>query len=244
MAPQEVQHINIMNGKHEESAFEALERTMRERIMVCDGAMGTMIQKHHDHHHHGNIIEKLGLEEHDFRGSIFLDHKKPLKGNNDILTLTRPDVIYGIHRQYFEAGADMVSTNTFSGTWVAQADYGLEHIVYDLNKAAAELAGKARDDVSELDGTRRYVVGALGPTNRTLSISPSVEQPELRNITFDELVDAYGEQARGLLDGGADILMVETIFDTANARAALYAIQTLFQTESFRLYFPAWILAI
>ncbi|XP_075261799.1 methionine synthase-like [Convolutriloba macropyga] len=219
MPPQEVLTSGIADKQvTQESAFEYLESTMRERIMVCDGAMGTMIQKY-------------TLEEHDFRGSVFLDHKKPLKGNNDILTLTRPDIIYEIHRQYFEAGADMVSTNTFSGTWIAQADYGLEHIVYDLNKAAAELACKAKVDVMASDGIRRFVVGALGPTNRTLSISPSVEQPEFRNITFDELVDAYAEQVRGLLDGGADILMVETIFDTANARAALFAIQNLFLEE-------------
>ncbi|GFR95585.1 methionine synthase [Elysia marginata] len=193
-----------------------IEETLKQRIMIFDGGMGTMIQ-----------LERL--EEDDFRGDIFKDHKLPLKGNNDILVLSKPEVIYKIHKAYLEAGADFVGTNTFSGTSIAQADYGLEHIIYRLNKEAAELAGRACKDVAEATGLPRYVIGSIGPTNRTLSISPSVEKPEFRNITFDELVDAYAEQTKGLLDGGVDALLVETIFDTANAKAAIYAIENVFE---------------
>ncbi|GFO49161.1 methionine synthase, partial [Plakobranchus ocellatus] len=195
----------------------AIEETLKERIMIFDGGMGTMIQ-----------LERL--EENDFRGDIFKDHSLPLKGNNDILSLTKPEIIYKIHKDYLLAGADFVETNTFSGTSIAQADYGMEHIVYRLNKESAEVARRACKDVTEETGVRRYVAGAMGPTNRTLSISPSVEKPEFRNITFDQLVDAYSEQAKGLLDGGVDVLLVETIFDTANAKAAIYAIDNVFES--------------
>jgi len=195
-----------------------IEELLKKRIVCIDGAMGTMVQRHK-------------LEEPDFRNEALANHPKPLKGNNDVLTLTRPDIIYDIHKQYFEAGSDIVETNTFSGTWVAQADYALESLVYDINYEGAKLAKKAAEDVSRSTGKRKYVAGALGPTNRTLSISPSVERPDFRNITFDELVDAYAAQARALLDGGVDLLLVETIFDTANSKAALYAIQLIFEEE-------------
>jgi len=198
--------------------FAEIEATLKERIMIFDGGMGTMIQQHR-------------LDEESFRGTEFKDHPKPLKGNNDVLSITKPDVIYEIHKSYLLAGADFVETNTFSGTTIAQADYALEHMVYRLNLESAKLAKRATEDVTNLTGVKRYVAGALGPTNRTLSISPSVERPDFRNITFDELVAAYAEQARGLLDGGADVLLVETIFDTANSKAALYAIQELFETS-------------
>ncbi|CAG0894648.1 unnamed protein product [Darwinula stevensoni] len=191
---------------------------LRERIMVIDGAMGTMVQGHR-------------LEEQDFRGRLLAEHPKPLKGNNDILVLTQPDIIYQIHKDYLEAGADIIETNTFSGTRVAQADYGTEHLVYRINLEAAKIARKAADDVARETGIPRFVAGAMGPTNKTLSISPSVERPDFRNITFDELADAYAEQARGLLDGGVHVLTVETVFDTANAKAALFALQTLFEGE-------------
>ncbi|KAI4903608.1 hypothetical protein NFI96_030500 [Prochilodus magdalenae] len=184
--------------------------------MVLDGAMGTMIQQKH-------------LQEEDFRGQEFKDHPKALKGNNDLLSITRPEVIYSIHKEYLLAGADIIETNTFSSTRIAQADYGLEELAYRLNKASAEIAKKAADDITAETGVKRYVAGAVGPTNRTLSVSPSVERPDFRNITFDELVEAYAEQVRGLLDGGSDILLVETIFDTANAKAALFAIDMLFE---------------
>lgn len=202
-----------MSGRAQE-----IQQALEERILVIDGAMGTMIQRHK-------------LEEEDYRGEEFKDHSCCLKGNNDLLSLTRPQIILGIHKEYLEAGADIIETNTFSGTKVAQADYKLEHICYRLNLESARLARRAADEVTAATGKQRYVAGALGPTNRTLSISPSVERPDFRNITFDELVHAYSEQAKGLLDGGVDILLVETVFDTANARAALFGIQSLFETE-------------
>ncbi|XP_078504700.1 methionine synthase [Lissotriton helveticus] len=200
------------------SLKDEIESILRERIMVLDGGMGTMIQQH-------------TLTEADFQGPEFKHHPKPLKGNNDLLSITRPDLIYKIHKEYLMSGADIVETNTFSSTSVAQADYGLEHLAYRMNKVSAEVARKAVVDVTAETGIKRYVAGAMGPTNKTLSVSPSVERPDYRNITFDELVEAYAEQARGLLDGGADILLVETIFDTANSKAALFAIQKLFEEE-------------
>ncbi|KAM4624117.1 methionine synthase isoform 2-T2 [Polymixia lowei] len=193
-----------------------LRAVLQQRIMVLDGGMGTMIQQQN-------------LEEEDFRGKEFKDHPLLLKGNNDILSITQPDVIYQIHKDYLLAGADIIETNTFSSTSIAQADYGLEHRAYHLNKTSAELARRAADDVTKQTGCKRYVAGAVGPTNKTLSVSPSVERPDFRNITFSELVEAYTEQLRGLLDGGVDILLVETIFDTANAKAALFAIDLLFE---------------
>ncbi|KAG0238891.1 hypothetical protein BGW42_000052 [Actinomortierella wolfii] len=199
-----------MTGKLDVQAY--LENALKERILFIDGAMGTMIQR-------------LRLTEEDFRGEEFKNHPKDLKGNNDMLVFTQPDAIENIHWQYLEAGADMVETNTFSGTSIAQLDYGLEKEVYRMNKVAAEVARRACDKMTAKTPDRpRFVCGALGPTNRTCSISPSVENPAFRNVTFDELVEAYLEQVKGLLDGGADILLVETIFDTLNAKAALFAI--------------------
>uniref|UniRef100_A0AAY4B6P5 Methionine synthase n=1 Tax=Denticeps clupeoides TaxID=299321 RepID=A0AAY4B6P5_9TELE len=202
------------------AAASALEDELRailqKRIMVLDGGMGTMIQQRN-------------LEEKDFRGQEFKEHPKSLKGNNDLLSITQPEVIYSIHKDYLLAGADIIETNTFSSTSIAQADYGLEDWAYRLNKASAEIARKAADDVTAQSGSRRYVAGSVGPTNKTLSVSPSVERPDFRNITFDELVEAYYEQVQGLLDGGADVLLVETIFDTANAKAALFAIDKLYE---------------
>ncbi|XP_057364717.1 methionine synthase-like [Daphnia carinata] len=206
--------------KSEKSA--RLEEELGRRILIIDGAMGTMIQRHR-------------LEEEDFRNAELNDNKKNLKGNNDLLSITRPEIIYDIHYAYLEAGADIIETNTFSGTWIAQSDYGLEEWAYRLNFESAKLAARAVYDFEKKTGKQCWVAGALGPTNRTLSISPSVERPDFRNITFDELVDAYTTQARALLDGGADILLVETIFDTANAKAALFAIENLFEKEYSRV---------
>ncbi|XP_066090739.1 methionine synthase isoform X2 [Saccopteryx bilineata] len=200
----------------QETLCDEIEAILRERIMVLDGGMGTMIQRHK-------------LSEDDFRGQEFKDHFRPLKGNNDILSITRSDVIYQIHKDYLLAGADIIETNTFSSTHVAQADYGLEHLAYRMNKCSAAVARKAAEEITLQTGVRRFVAGALGPTNKTLSVSPSVERPDYRNITFDELVEAYKEQAQGLLDGGVDILLIETVFDTANAKAALFALQVLFE---------------
>uniref|UniRef100_A0AC11DZ85 5-methyltetrahydrofolate-homocysteine methyltransferase n=1 Tax=Ovis aries TaxID=9940 RepID=A0AC11DZ85_SHEEP len=202
----------------EKTLQDEIEAILRERIMVLDGGMGTMIQRHK-------------LSEEDFRGQEFKDHARPLKGNNDILSITQPNVIYQIHKDYLLAGADIIETNTFSSTAIAQADYGLEHLAYRMNMCSAGVARKAAEEVTLQTGIKRYVAGALGPTNKTLSVSPSVERPDYRNITFDELVEAYKEQAKGLLDGGVDILLIETIFDTANAKAALFAVQKLFEEE-------------
>lgn len=189
---------------------------LKERILVLDGAMGTMIQRHK-------------LEEEDFRKGWFENHQHALKGNNDLLSLTRPEIIEDIHRKYFEAGADIVETNTFSGTWIAQADYGLEHAVYDINFYSAQLAKKVADEFTLLQPDKpRFVAGSIGPTNRTASISPDVNDPGYRAIIFDELVGAYKDQVKALIEGGVDILLVETIFDTLNAKAALFAIDEVY----------------
>jgi 5-methyltetrahydrofolate--homocysteine methyltransferase len=194
-----------------------IEDLLKERILVLDGAMGTMIQRH-------------PLEEKDFRGERFKNHKQPLKGNNDLLSLTRPEIIKDIHRLYFEAGADIAETNTFSSTTIAQADYGLEDAVYDLNYESAKIAKEVADEFTQKEPLKpRFVAGAMGPTNRTASLSPDVNNPGYRAITFDQLVTAYKQQAQALLDGGVDLLLVETVFDTLNAKAALFAIQTLFE---------------
>ncbi|MYK68961.1 MAG: methionine synthase, partial [Gammaproteobacteria bacterium] len=193
----------------------ALEHALKDRILVLDGAMGTMIQRYR-------------LDEDDFRGDRFADHPHPLKGANDLLSLPRPEIIREIHEGYLAAGADIVETNTFNATSVAMADYGLEAAVYDINLESARLARAAADAFTARDASRpRFVAGILGPTNRTASISPDVNDPAFRNITFDELAAAYDEQARGLLDGDVDMLMVETVFDTLNAKAALFAIRSL-----------------
>lgn len=193
-----------------------IEDILKERILIIDGAMGTMIQRHK-------------LNEADFRGERFKDHTHPLKGNNDLLSITRPDIIKDIHRQYFEAGADIIETNTFSGTSIAQADYHLEHIIYDLNFQAAKIAKEVADEFTMQEPHKpRFVAGSMGPTNKTASLSPDVNNPGFRAITFDELVKAFKEQAKGLIDGGVDILLLETIIDTLNVKAALFGIQELF----------------
>ncbi|MGE3998499.1 MAG: methionine synthase, partial [Variibacter sp.] len=194
----------------------------RERVLILDGAMGTEIQA-------------LKLDEAGFRGARFADWKQDLRGNNDLLNITLPDAVRDIHAAYFRAGADIVETNTFSSTRIAQADYGLEGFARELNVEGARLAREAADLVAKEDGRRRFVAGALGPTNRTASMSPDVNRPGFRAISFDELREAYAEQAEGLLDGGVDILLVETIFDTLNAKAALFAIDELFEKRGVRV---------
>ena len=187
-------------------------KLLQERILILDGAMGTMIQRY-------------GLEEKDFRNNYFEQHPSSLKGNNDLLSLTRPDIIKEIHRQYFEAGADIIETNTFSGTTIAQADYNLSSFVYELNFASAKIA---KEVANEFTDKPRFVAGSIGPTNKTASISPDVNDPGYRGVSFDELVVAYAQQVNALMDGGVDLLLVETVFDTLNAKAALFAIDEVF----------------
>ncbi|MCX6551607.1 MAG: methionine synthase, partial [Acidobacteria bacterium] len=201
------------------STQDSLRAILRTRPLVIDGAMGTMVQRH-------------SLTEADFRGPRFAGHDRDLKGNNDLLVLTRPDVIGGIHDAYLEAGADVIETSTFNGTSIAQADYGLESVVYELNVAAARLAkDRAAAWTARTPGRPRFVAGAIGPTNKTLSLSPDVNNPAFRAVTFGQVKDAYAEQVRGLLDGGCDVLLVETIFDTLNAKAALVAIDEVFEAR-------------
>src|ERR687888_246099 len=191
-------------------AEETLRRVARERILVLDGAMGTMIQE-------------LKLDEEAYRGARFDAWNREVRGNNDLLILTQPDAIRDIHLAYYRAGADIVSTNTFSSTAIAQADYGMQDIAYELNLEGARLARAAADTAQAEDNRPRFVAGAIGPTNRTASISPDVSNPGFRAITFDELRIAYAEQVKGLIEGGADLLLIETIFDTLNAKAAIAA---------------------
>jgi 5-methyltetrahydrofolate--homocysteine methyltransferase len=200
-----------------------LDRLLRERILILDGAMGTMVQRHQ-------------LTEADFRGTRFANHPHDLKGNNDILVLTRPDVIAGIHHAYLEAGADIIETNTFSGTSVAQADYGLQAVVYEMNAEAARLAKRvAAEWTARTPDKPRFVAGAMGPTNKTLSISPDVNDAAFRAITFDELREAFKEQVLGLIDGGADVLLLETLIDTLNVKAALVAVRQAFDERGLEL---------
>ncbi|MGH9457148.1 MAG: methionine synthase [Thermoanaerobaculia bacterium] len=203
--------------------IEELHALLRRRILILDGAMGTMIQRY-------------GLAEADFRGDVFRDHPKDLKGANDLLSITRPEVIEEIHRKYLEAGADIVETNTFNATSISMAEYGLEGHVYDINVAAARVARRAVDAAMAEDPSRpRFVAGSLGPTSRTASLSPDVNNPGFRAVSFDQLRDAYYQAARGLVDGGADLLIPETTFDTLNLKAALFAIEQLFHDRGIRL---------
>jgi len=192
-----------------------LEKILEQRIMILDGAMGTMIQAYK-------------FEEEDYRGERFKDYEILLKGNNDLLTLTQPEAIKEIHRKYLAAGADILETNTFSGTTIAMADYAMEDLVYELNYESARLAKEVAIEFTEKEPHKpRFVAGSMGPTNKTASMSPDVNDPGFRAITFDELRSAYKLQAEALLDGGADILLVETVFDTLNAKAALFAIEEI-----------------
>jgi 5-methyltetrahydrofolate--homocysteine methyltransferase len=196
---------------------EQLKQLMADRILILDGAMGTMIQSYQ-------------LEEDDYRGERFKDHPCDLKGNNDLLSITRPDIIKSIHKAYFDAGADIVETNTFNSTSIAMADYQMEDLVYELNKDGAALARSVADEFEQQNPDKpRFVAGVLGPTNRTCSISPDVNNPGYRNVTYEELVESYTEALRGLIDGGADLILVETIFDTLNAKAALFAIDQFYE---------------
>lgn len=197
----------------------AIEKQLQDHILVLDGAMGTMIQRY-------------PLEEADFRGDRFASHAYSLKGNNDLLNLTRPDIIFEIHKEYLAAGADIIETNTFSGTTIAQADYHLEDAVYDINFQGAKLARNAADLFTDKP---RFVAGSIGPTNRTASISPDVNNPGYRAVSFDDLKTAYREQIEALMDGGVDVLLIETVFDTLNAKAALFAANEVFEHRKIAL---------
>ena len=204
-----------------------LPALLRERVLVLDGATGTLIQRYQ-------------LTEGDFRGERFAGHSRDVRGNGDLLTLTRPDIVRAVHDAYLAAGADLISTDSFTATRIAQADYGLEDLAHEMNVAAASIARAAADAAEAADPSRpRYVVGSIGPTNKTSSISPDVTDPAARSVTFEQLAEAYGEQVRGLIAGGADVLMIETIFDVLNAKAAIFAIEDAFETTGVRL--PIWI---
>lgn len=198
---------------------QQLRKALSERILVIDGAMGTMIQRHKP-------------SEEDYRGDRFKDWPSDLKGNNDLLVLTQPQMIKSIHKEYLEAGADIIETDTFNAQAVSLADYDMQELAYEMNVAAAKIAREAVDEYMQANpGSHKFVAGAVGPMNKTLSLSPDVNDPGYRAISFDEIVEAYKEQVKGLVDGGADVLMLETIFDTLNAKAAIYAINTYFRQE-------------
>lgn len=206
-----------------EQRIAALKKATQSRILVLDGAMGTMIQGYK-------------LDEEAYRGARYKDWGQDLKGNNDLLVLTQPQIIREIHDDFLEAGADLIETNTFNSTSISQSDYGLEAIAYELNLEAARLAREAADAWSEKTPDKpRFVAGAVGPTNRTASVSPDVNNPGFRNVTFDELVEAYCEQTRGLIEGGADTILIETIFDTLNAKAAGFAVRQVFEAVGVEL---------
>ncbi|MEO6962235.1 MAG: homocysteine S-methyltransferase family protein [Puia sp.] len=202
-----------------------IKSALDRRILIIDGAMGTMIQRYN-------------LQEEDYRGERFKDWKSDVKGNNDLLSLTRPDIIKAIHTEYLEAGADIIETNTFSSTSIAQADYHMQSLAYELNVASAKIARHAIDEFTANNrptfdkasvGEAKYIAGAIGPMNKTLSLSPDVNNPGFRSVSFDEVSNAYYEQVKGLVDGGVDLLLIETIFDTLNAKAAIFAIKKYFR---------------
>lgn len=200
-----------------------IEKTLKDKILVLDGAMGTMLQEYK-------------FTEEDFRTERFKEHPCPLQGNNDLLSLTQPEAIKEIHRKYFEAGADIVETNTFSSTSIGMSDYQMESLVYELNYESARLAKEVAEEFTKQNPNKpRFVAGSIGPTNRTASMSPDVNDPGYRAVTFDDLVEAYSEQVKGLVEGGSDVLLVETIFDTLNAKAALFAIDALKEKNNWEI---------
>lgn len=201
---------------------KTIRQCLEDRILIIDGAMGTMIQRH-------------SLQEADYRGERFKDWHTDVKGNNDLLSITQPDIITAIHKQYLDAGADIIETNTFSSTSIAQADYDMQSLAYELNVASAKCARAAADEYTANDPAKpRFVAGAIGPLNKTLSLSPDVNNPGFRAVTFDEVAAAYTEQIKGLVDGGVDLLLIETIFDTLNAKAAIYAIKKYFRDNKLQ----------
>ena len=213
----------MTHPKTREERIAYLKQEVKKRVLILDGAMGTMIQRYK-------------LQEADYRGERFKDHGSDVKGNNELISLVQPDILRDIHLQYYRAGADIAETNTFGATRIAQADYHMEDLAYEMNVASARIAREAADICEkEEPGRVCYVAGVLGPTNRTASISPDVNDPGFRNVDFDKLYVAYQEATRGLIEGGADIILVETIFDTLNAKAALYAVQDVFEQDGIEL---------
>jgi 5-methyltetrahydrofolate--homocysteine methyltransferase len=213
----------LFNIKKHKMDKPKIKDIVKEKILVLDGAMGSLIQTYK-------------LEEEDFRGERFKDHTHPVKGNNDLLALVRPDILKEIHCEYLEAGADILETNTFSGTTIAQADYALEDAVYDINFYSAKVAKEAADEYTAKNPDKpRYVAGSIGPTNRTLSMSPDVNDPGYRAVSWEELVQAYKEQTGALIDGDVDVLLVETVFDTLNAKACLFAIDEVFDEKGVNI---------
>lgn len=197
--------------------MKSLQQCASERILIIDGAMGTMIQRYK-------------LQESDYRGERFKDYHTDVKGNSDLLSITQPGIIEAIHREYLEAGADIIETNTFSSTVIAQADYDMQHLAYEMNVASVQVARRAADDYTRRNPDKpRFVAGAIGPLNKTLSISPDVNNPGFRSVTFDEVVDAYYQQVKALSEAGADVLLIETIFDTLNCKGAIFAIKKYFR---------------
>ena len=200
--------------------MQDIKEILKERILIIDGAMGTMIQQHK-------------LEEADYRGERFANWHKDVKGNNDLLSITQPGIITAIHKLYLDAGADIIETNTFSSTTIAQADYDMQSLAYELNVASAKCARMAADEYTKMNPQKpRFVAGAIGPLNKTLSLSPDVNNPGYRAVSFDEVATAYEEQIRGLVDGGVDLLLIETIFDTLNAKAAIFSIKHFFRNNN------------
>lgn len=213
----------MSHPKTREERIAHLKQEVQKRVLILDGAMGTMIQRYK-------------LQEADYRGERFKDHGSDVKGNNELISLVQPDILRDIHLQYYRSGADIAETNTFGATRIAQADYHMEDLAYEMNVASARVAREAADICEkETPGRVCYVAGVLGPTNRTASISPDVNDPGFRNVDFDKLHEAYMEATRGLIEGGADIILVETIFDTLNAKAALYAVQDVFDEDGVTL---------
>ncbi|MEM7512928.1 MAG: homocysteine S-methyltransferase family protein, partial [Bacteroidota bacterium] len=212
-----------MSTSTRNSVKEQIHHLLKSRILMLDGAMGTMIQRHK-------------LTEEDYRGDRFKDHPGQLKGNNDLLSITQPEIIKDIHREYLNAGADIIETNSFSSTTISMEDYLMADLVYELNYESAKIAKEVVNEFNLIDTERpRFVAGAIGPTNRTASLSPDVNDPGFRAVTFDDLMEAYYEQAKGLMDGGADVLLVETVFDTLNCKAAIYAIDKLAADRNERI---------
>jgi 5-methyltetrahydrofolate--homocysteine methyltransferase len=211
-----IHHLASLLGARR-AFMKTIQDCLEERILIIDGAMGTMIQRHK-------------LEEADYRGERFKSWHLDVKGNNDLLNLTQPGIVEGIHKEYLEAGADIIETNTFSSTTIAMADYEMQAFAYELNFAAAKIARKAADEYTARDPSKpRFVAGAIGPLNKTLSLSPDVNNPGFRAVSFDEVATAYYEQVSGLVEGGVDLLLIETIFDTLNAKAAIYSIKKYFR---------------